>query len=119
IDLAAALRGGGRTGTATHAQSRVRSGLVIAETALALMLVTATALLTQSVWHLQRQDLGFPTDHLLKARVYLPPARYRDPAAIAEFSARLGTALRGLPGVRGATVATGYPPVAARWVQPV
>jgi putative ABC transport system permease protein len=119
IDLAAALRGGGRVGTATSAQRRVRSGLVIAETALALMLVTATALLTQSVLHLQHQDLGFPADHLLKARVYLPPARYHGPAAIAQLSDRLGTALRDLPGVRGATVATGYPPVAARWVQPV
>jgi predicted permease len=119
IDLAAALRGGGRVGTATSAQKRVRSGLVIAETALALMLVTATALLTQSVLHLQHQNLGFPADHLLKARVYLPPARYHGPAAIAQLSDRLGTALRDLPGVRGATVATGYPPVAARWVQPV
>jgi len=119
IDLAAALRGGGRVGTATSAQSRTRSALVIAETALALMLATATALLTQSVLHLQHQDLGFRVDHLLKARMYLPPARYPGPAAVTELSDRLGSALRELPGVRDATVATGYPPVAARWVQPV
>lgn len=119
IDLAAALRAGGRAGNAAGARSRVRSALVVAETALALMLVTATALLTQSVLHLKHVDLGFPADHLFKGRVYLPTARYRDPTAITNLSDRLGTALRELPGVRDATMATGYPPLGARWVQPV
>ena len=117
IDLATALRSGGRT--ATSAQSRARSTLVIAETALALMLVVATALLAQSVMHLQRQDLGFPIDHLLKAHVYLPPARYPDSTSLTRFADQFGAALRRLPGVRGATVVTGYPPVNARWVRPL
>ena len=119
VDLATALRGGGRSGTGTRSQRRVRSALVVAEVALALVLVTATALLTRSALNLTRQDLGFPTDHLLKAHIYIPPARYPDAAAVARFADRFDEAVRALPGVRNATVTISYPPANARWVWPV
>jgi putative ABC transport system permease protein len=119
VDLATALRGGGRSGTGTLSQRHVRSALVVAEVALALVLVTATALLTRSALNLTRQDLGFPTDHLLKAHIYIPPARYPDAAAVARFADRFDEAIRALPGVRNATVTISYPPADARWVWPV
>jgi hypothetical protein len=34
---------------------------------------------------LQRQDAGFRTGHLFTAHIFVPPARYNDPAAIARF----------------------------------
>jgi predicted permease len=119
VDLATALRGGGRSGTGTRSQRRVRSTLVVAEVALALVLVTATALLTRSALNLTRQNLGFPTDHLLTAHIYIPPARYPDAEAVARFADRFDEAVRALPGVRNATVTISYPPANARWVWPV
>jgi putative ABC transport system permease protein len=119
VDLATALRGDERSGTGTRSQRRVRSTLVVAEVALALVLVTATALLTRSALNLTRQNLGFPTDHLLTAHIYIPPARYPDAEAVARFADRFDEAVRGLPGVRNATVTISYPPANARWVWPV
>jgi len=119
IEIAERLRAGGRTGTISREQRRVRSALVVAEIALALMLAASTALLTQSVAHLTHQDLGFDAGHLFKAKLYIPPVRYRDPAAVARFADELGNRLRELPGVEAATVTMGYPPAAARWLQTV
>src|SRR6185437_14820005 len=119
IEIAEQLRGGGRTGTVSREQRRVRSALVVIQIALALILVASTAILTQTVGHLTRQELGFDADHLFKAQLYIPPARYRDPAAVARFADDLGNQIRALPGVDAATVTMGYPPAAARWLQTV
>ena len=119
IDIAERLRAGGRTGTVSREQRRVRSALVVVQIALALMLAASTAILTQSVSHLTRQELGFDPDHLFKAKLYIPPVRYRGRAAVARFSDELGSRIRELPGVEAATVTMGYPPAAARWLQSV
>jgi putative ABC transport system permease protein len=119
VDLATALRSGGRSLGGTRGHRQVRAVLVIAEVALALALVTATALLTRSAANLQRQDIGFSIDHLMKAHIFIPPARYPDAAAVARFADRFGDAVRALPGVRNATVAVGYPPANAKWVWPI
>lgn len=119
LQIAEQLRAGGRTGTGSREQRRVRSGLVVVQIALALMLAASTAILTQSVGHLTHQELGFDADHLFKAQLYIPPARYRDPAAVARFADRLGNTIRALPGVEAATVTMGNPPAAARWLQTV
>lgn len=119
IDLADQLRGGGRTGTVSREQRRAHSALVVIQIALALILAASTALLTQSVRHLTHQELGFDADQLFKAQLYIPPARYRNPAAVARFADELGNQIRTLPGVEAATVTMGYPPAAARWLQTV
>lgn len=119
VDLAERLRAGGRTGTASRKQRRVRSALVIVQIALALVLAASTAILTQSVVRLTHQRLGFVPDHLFKAHVYISPARYPTSAAVARFADALGNEIRGMSGVGAATVTMGYPPAAARWLQPV
>src|SRR6185437_9995919 len=98
------------------------AGLSVNTTVLGFALavsLAATALLTQSVAHLTHQDLGFDPDHLFKAKLYIPPVRYRDRAAAGRFADELGNRLRELPGVEAATVTMGYPPAAARWLQAV
>jgi len=63
-DLATALKeGGGRAGTG-HSHNRARSFLVIAETALALVLLAGAALLLRSFARLRSVDPGFNTHHL-------------------------------------------------------
>ncbi len=119
VDIAERLRAGGRTGTASREQRHVRSALVVIQIALALILAASTAVLTESVAHLTHQDLGFDAGPLFKAHLYVSPARYPGPAAVGRFADEVGTAIRELPGVEAATVTTGYPPSAARWLQPV
>jgi hypothetical protein len=49
----------------------------------------------------------------------VPPARYRDAAALTRFGEQFTAAVRALPAVESATLATGYLPAAARWPQPI
>ena len=110
VSLADTLREGGRSGTAGAGKQHFRRMLVVTEVGLSLVLVFAAALLVQTMMRLERQDTGFRPDHLLLAHIYVPPARYHDPDAISRFCDAFGGRLRGLPGVVGASVTTGYPP---------
>jgi predicted permease len=117
VDIASRLRDGGRA--VTGSRSRARSALAVAQIALSLVLVASTALMMQSVAHLQTQDLGLRVDHVLKAHMYLPPVRYGNPAALARFADQFGASVRALPGVESATIMTGYPPTSQRWVRQI
>jgi len=119
IDLASSLRAGGRTGTASHEQRRARSVLVVVQVALAVMLLAATGVLVRSAAALRNQNLGFAVGGLLKAHLYIPPARYGDAGALTRFSEQFTANVRAVPGVQSATLTTGYLPVAARWPQTV
>jgi putative ABC transport system permease protein len=117
VDLAARLRDGGRA--VAGGRSRVRSALAAGQLALSLVLVATTALMVQSVSHLETQDLGLRIDHALKAHVYLPPVRYGNPVALARFADEFGASVREIPGVESATIMTGYPPTSQRWARRV
>jgi predicted permease len=95
-----ALKEGGRTGTASGGHARLRSALVIAELAVALVLLTASGLLLRSFEKLRSVDLGFRTDHTLTAFYGLPHQQYSTQAAVDAFNAALLTKLRQLPGVQ-------------------
>jgi putative ABC transport system permease protein len=108
-----ALKEGGRTGTAGGSHARLRSALVIAETAVALILLTASGLLLRSFEKLRAVDLGFHADHMLTAAYGLPQRQYSTQASIDSFNERLLENLRQLPGVEAAGItsflpATGY-----------
>src|SRR5215210_636265 len=82
----------------------VRNALVLTEVAAALVLLIAAGLLIKSFARLNDIDPGFRTDHGLTARVYLPPAKYKEAAQqIAAWSALLDGA-RALPGVEAAAL---------------
>jgi predicted permease len=72
VDLGDALRAGGRGSSGGKHPRRVRRALVVAETALALVLVAAAALITRSFGRLTSVDPGFRTDGVLSLRVSLP-----------------------------------------------
>ncbi len=114
VSLASTLREGGRSGSVGASRQAFRRAMVVAEIALSLVLVIAAALLVQTMIKLQRQDPGFHRDHLFTAHIFVPPARYTDPADIARFCDRLGRRVRAIPGVIDASV-TGVYPTAMRW----
>jgi putative ABC transport system permease protein len=116
VSIAETLKEGGRGGTAGVTKATLRRALVIAEIALSLVLILAAGLLAQSVLRLQHQNLGFRPDHVLKARFYLPSARYPDSRSITQFCDQFSERLRSLPGVADASVTTAFPP-SVPWTQ--
>ena len=76
-----ALREGGRGGGAGYRTSRLRDALVVAQIALAIVLLTGAGLMVRSFIYLTRVDPGVDVDRLLVGRLALPGARYPLPDA--------------------------------------
>jgi putative ABC transport system permease protein len=104
-----ALKEGGRTGTAGGGQARLRSALVVAELAVALVLLAGAGLLLRSFEKLRSVDLGFHTDHILTASYGLPLDQYSTQAAVDSFNLELLAKLRGLPGAQAVGVTSKLP----------
>jgi predicted permease len=103
------LKEGGRTGSAGGGHARLRSILVIAEIAVALVLLVASGLLLRSFEKLRAVDLGFNADHTLTAAYSLPRREYATQAAVDVFNDRLLRRLRETPGVQAVGVTTQLP----------
>jgi predicted permease len=88
---------------------RVRSILVVAETALAVMLLVATALLVKSLARLQGRDPGFVPGAVAAGFVNLPIAQYDTPARRLAFFYAVLDRLRAHPEVSSAAVVFGLP----------
>jgi putative ABC transport system permease protein len=96
--------GAGSIGRGTRGAS-VRTLLIVAETALALVLLVAAGLMLRSVKNLQSTELGFQPDGVVTVQFELPGARYDRPHATL-FITQLLDQLRVQPGVQ--SVAYGY-----------
>lgn len=90
--------------------SRLRSGLVMSQMAIALVLLTGAALTAKSFWNLLQVSPGFRTEHILTARVSLPASRYPDVSRIAAFQSQVLERVRNLPGIQSAGL-TAYLPL--------
>jgi putative ABC transport system permease protein len=108
-DVNDALKEGGRTGSAGAGHARLRSALVIAELAVALVLLTASGLLLRSFEKMRSVDLGLRTDHMLTAHYNLPRQQYNTQAEIDSFNLQLRSKLEQLPGVQAVGMTTLLP----------
>lgn len=108
IDLAAAFQaGGGRGGGAGRGERRLRDGLVAAELALVVMLLSGAAAMVGTVRALGSIDPGFQTEGRLAVRLTLPASRYPDNAAMTRFMTELIERVETVPGVmRAGSVST-------------
>jgi predicted permease len=95
------LRGGGNRGIAGR-RRRVRSGLIVAEVGISMVLLAGAGLLIESEWKLQSEGTGFAPS-TLTMRVVPPPGNDR-PAQQHEAFDRLLAAVEALPGVRAAAL---------------
>ncbi len=93
------LKEGGRTGTSGGGHARLRSALVVAEIAVALVLLAASGLLLRSFEKMREVNLGYRPDHTLVATYGLPRERYSTQTAVDEFNHELLRRLQSLPGV--------------------
>lgn len=103
------LKEGGRTGAGGVKGQRIRNSLVIAEVALALVLLVGAGLLMRSFMYLQKTDIGIDPSNTLTFRVGLPEAQFPDDEAAAHFFEQLIPKLGGLPGVESAGATTSLP----------
>ena len=108
-DALAGLRASGRTPMAGPGAHRARGLIVVAEMAVAVVLVNAAGLLLGTLERLQRAPLGFEAQGALTARLDLPRALSQDPLALRGFAASVEERLRALPGVAAAAVGQALP----------
>jgi predicted permease len=94
------LKEGGRTGTSGGGHARLRSTLVVAEIAIALVLLTASGLLLRSFDKMRDVDLGFIPQHVTTASYSLPQKQYEKQPQVDTFNRELLLKLNELPGVR-------------------
>jgi putative ABC transport system permease protein len=109
VNVSAAINEAGRGSAAGAGHHRMRGLLVVAEMALATMLLVGAGLLTKSLIRLQDVSPGFNPAHLLLAEAPLSPTTYATPQSRNIFVDRLLADLRGKPGVARAEVATAPP----------
>jgi putative ABC transport system permease protein len=103
------LKEGGRTGTSGAGHARLRSGLVIAEIAVALVLLAASGLLLRSFEKMREADLGYRPDHTVVANYSLPRKQYSSQPAVDQFNQELLRRLQALPGVTSAGLTSFLP----------
>jgi putative ABC transport system permease protein len=107
-DLNIVLKQGGRSG-AGGARPTLRKALIASELALATVLLIGAGLLMQSLFRLQRVQLGYQPEHLLTFQLSPPPAKYQGFVKGWALYKSLIESLETLPGVRGAAVSSGLP----------
>ena len=110
LNLNEVLRDGSRSSTESAGRRRGRSVLVIAELALAVMLLTGAGLLIKSLWRLQKVDLGINPERVLTMQMSLRGQQYEKPEAVRELNSRLLEQVKSLPGVRVAALTNSLPP---------
>ncbi|HZR78234.1 MAG TPA: ABC transporter permease [Chthoniobacterales bacterium] len=103
IDLNSSLKSGMRTGIGGEGKGQLRNGLVMAEVALALVLLICAGLLIQSFARLGRVPIGVRSERLLTARISLPETAYPKNENIITFFNQLLERVRTLPGVESAS----------------
>ncbi|HJQ32696.1 MAG TPA: ABC transporter permease [Pyrinomonadaceae bacterium] len=99
VDLNDALKEGGRGGSQGSRQSRLRSWLVVAETALAMMLLVGAGLTVKSFWRLNHTDPGFDPSGVLTAQVDPSGERYKEFEQVVGFYNQLLERVGSVPGV--------------------
>jgi putative ABC transport system permease protein len=116
-DVQRALNEGGRSGIGGRRQGRLRRLLIIAEVAIALVLLAASGLMVRTFIKLRQVDIGFTARNVLTMRVPLPETKYpfpltaadpREPAGLA-FSEKLLSRIKSLPGVTSAATGSTLP----------
>jgi len=101
-DVQASLRDGTRQVGAGARQRRLRQSFVVAEVALAVVLLVGAGLMLRSFTTLQAVDSGMDTRDVLTLRVALPGRKYTEPAKTLPFFQEATRRIRALPGVRSA-----------------
>ena len=103
---------GSRSATASRRSTRTKQLLVVVQSALAVLVLTAAGLLARSLVNLQRVDLGFERDRVVVAQLAMPWSKFASADGHDRFTQlvdRLKETTRALPGVTAVAVAASPP----------
>jgi len=106
--LTESLNSGGR-GTSLSVSQRLRSGLVVAEVAFAVLLVTAAGLMIRSFWAISHVNPGFRPEHILTARITPNESFCSDAKRCLSFYRSVQDRVQGFPGTSGAALVNTLP----------
>lgn len=107
--LLAAMQAESRTGTASHAAQRLRHSFIIAQIALAFVLLTGSALLGISLQNARHVSPGFQATHVLSGRLSLPGKDYPNEQKALAFTEQMTQGMESQPGVQAVGVANNVP----------
>jgi putative ABC transport system permease protein len=108
-DVLTTLKEGGRGAGMGGVRDRLRTSLIVAELAVALVLLIGAGLLIRSSLALQRVATGFEPAGVLSARLTLPQAQYGDRVKVVLTLERLAESVSHAPGVQSAAITTQVP----------
>jgi putative ABC transport system permease protein len=108
-ELTEALKEGGRGSTTGARRNRMRNMLIVAEVALALVLLVGASLLLKSFVRLQNVDPGFNPRNVLTMETSLPVAKYARGKPVADFYAEFLRRVQALPGVEAVAITSILP----------
>ena len=103
------LKEGGRSGGGSATRSRVRSAIVIAESALALLLLAGAGLMVNTFRHMLAIEKGFDPAHVLTMQVAIPESRYQEPDQVRAFYGRVLDGFANLPAAQSAAASAELP----------
>jgi len=109
VKLAPGLKLATRSGTASRGAQRLQHGFVVAQVALAFVLLSGAGLLGISLKRALETPVGFNAANVLSGRIAFPWSGYTNQALRVAFVDRLLTTVRALPGVSHAAVNSGLP----------
>jgi putative ABC transport system permease protein len=109
-DLHGRLKDTGKGVNANFRHGKFRSGLVVAEVALSIVLLVGAGLMMRSLFALQHVELGLNPVNILVARLPLPKGRYETAAQKKLFFSQVLQRVSALPGVIAATETSSLPP---------
>ena len=107
--LAETMKEGGRGSTSGGSRGRLRSALVITETALAFILLTGAGLLIRSFDRLLNVHTGFDTTNVLTMGLPLSPTRIKDADQAVQYTRRVMNNAGALPGIREVALTSALP----------
>ena len=107
VDLQPSLGSGGRIAS-SRARVRLRSGLVVTEIALALVLLAGAGLLIRSFWELTSNDVGFSSERRLSLQLFLWD-RNSTPEKRLQRMDEIATRFRSVPGVQEVGLVSALP----------
>lgn len=100
---------GGRGGSDSRERARTRNGLVVAQVALALVLLVSAGLMVRTLVAMRGVALGFGVDGLQTVRLLIPPAAAPTAERVVQTQKALLQALETIPGVTAAALTTAVP----------
>jgi predicted permease len=107
-NLSAALKEGSK-GSAGRGRTRGRRLLVVAQVAMAVVLIAGAGLMLRSLQAVQQIDLGYEADRILAVNVTVPESAYPEAADVRAYRDRTMEALGALPGVESVSAVSSLP----------